>query len=450
MSGSLSIRNNHLYYVDATGGDDNNSGHHADDAWQTIAKVNASTFQPGDMILFKRGETWAGTQLTVSGSGASGMPITFSDYGSGDLPQITGPDTATQTIYSSGKNYLAFSNLEIVGSASSNHCLRIQDGGHDITIANCIIHDAGLLYGISVRGVASDTYNLRITGCTVYGCDENGIAVSNPTGYSDIPTDVEIDNNIVYSNGTSTASDHGIYCNFDTGSVHDNICYDNAGAGIKLNSARDVIVERNVSYSTTLGAQQYGFFMDKEADPAANSGNILRNNVVYNTVFGMWINPIATANYYYHNTFVNLSNAGKTNGYGIRFSDGTSNQVFKNNIIYQDSAVVGTFKAAYRIITAGDEANNTFDYNCVRCEDTLRFAEVGASLYTFAEWQALTGSPDANSLNSDPVFVTEYTNLHLQSSSPCRNAGEDLDVADDYDGVARDDTPDIGAYEYVA
>jgi hypothetical protein len=53
-------------------------------------------------------------------------------------------------------------------------------------------------------------------------------------------------------------------------------------------------------------------------------------------------------------------------------------------------------------------------------------------------------------LNSDPVFVTNWTNLHLQTTSPCKNAGATgLGVTDDYDGVTRDAAPDIGAYEFV-
>lgn len=75
------------YYVDATSGNDDNDGMSA--PWQTIAKVNASMFLPGDKILFKRGETWRET-LTVPSSGAVGSPITFGAYGSGSLPKIYG------------------------------------------------------------------------------------------------------------------------------------------------------------------------------------------------------------------------------------------------------------------------------------------------------------------------------------------------------------------------
>jgi hypothetical protein len=78
------------YYVDATNGLDNNAGTSENSAWKTIAKINASKFNPGDQILFKSGETWRGTVLTVPSSGASGNPITFSNYGSGAQPIISG------------------------------------------------------------------------------------------------------------------------------------------------------------------------------------------------------------------------------------------------------------------------------------------------------------------------------------------------------------------------
>ena len=44
------------YYVDATNGNDSNNGLLPATPWKTIAKVNASRFNPGDQILFKREE----------------------------------------------------------------------------------------------------------------------------------------------------------------------------------------------------------------------------------------------------------------------------------------------------------------------------------------------------------------------------------------------------------
>jgi hypothetical protein len=78
------------YYIDATNGSDSNTGTDPATPWQTIEKVNTSTFQPGDSILFKRGEIWRETLNVVSGS--AGSPITYGSYGSGDQPEINGAD----------------------------------------------------------------------------------------------------------------------------------------------------------------------------------------------------------------------------------------------------------------------------------------------------------------------------------------------------------------------
>ncbi|MFH1931761.1 MAG: right-handed parallel beta-helix repeat-containing protein [Pseudomonadota bacterium] len=79
------------YYVNASNGNNNNDGLSPSTAWKTIAKVNSSNFQPGDYILFKRGEIWR-EQLIVRSSGNSGNPISFEAYGSGDKPVINGTD----------------------------------------------------------------------------------------------------------------------------------------------------------------------------------------------------------------------------------------------------------------------------------------------------------------------------------------------------------------------
>jgi uncharacterized repeat protein (TIGR02059 family) len=94
------------YYVDYTGGSDLNNGLTTATAWKTVAKVNSSfpSFVPGDMILFKRGETFTGT-LTVTKSGISGNPITFGAYGSGADPVLTGFTTLTPWVSEGGNIY---------------------------------------------------------------------------------------------------------------------------------------------------------------------------------------------------------------------------------------------------------------------------------------------------------------------------------------------------------
>jgi len=77
------------YYVDATGGDDANDGTSPDFAWKTLDRVNAGRFEPGDSVLFKRGQVWRGL-LEFPSSGSEGLPITISAYGAGARPAING------------------------------------------------------------------------------------------------------------------------------------------------------------------------------------------------------------------------------------------------------------------------------------------------------------------------------------------------------------------------
>lgn len=80
-----------VYYVDATNGRDSYDGRSPSSAWKTIAKVNNTNFQPGDSVLFKRGEEWR-EALIARSSGTSNNPITFSAYGNGARPVINGAD----------------------------------------------------------------------------------------------------------------------------------------------------------------------------------------------------------------------------------------------------------------------------------------------------------------------------------------------------------------------
>ncbi|MBF8187328.1 discoidin domain-containing protein [Nonomuraea sp. K274] len=69
------------YFVDATNGHDDASGTSRETAWSSLAKVNATTFRPGDRILLKAGEQWQDEQLWPKGSGGAGKPIIISAYG---------------------------------------------------------------------------------------------------------------------------------------------------------------------------------------------------------------------------------------------------------------------------------------------------------------------------------------------------------------------------------
>ncbi len=98
------------YYVDATAGAATNTGTAENQAYQTIATVNALALKPGDRVLLKAGEHWHET-LTCAWSGKSGRPIQFGKYGSGSNPLIYGADPITGWDVHGGNVYKVQINL---------------------------------------------------------------------------------------------------------------------------------------------------------------------------------------------------------------------------------------------------------------------------------------------------------------------------------------------------
>ncbi len=81
------------YYFSPWSGDDTRTSAEAQSAstpWKSTSKLNTffSSLQPGDSVLFKRGETFYGS-ITISKSGIKGSPIVIGAYGTGNRPVIT-------------------------------------------------------------------------------------------------------------------------------------------------------------------------------------------------------------------------------------------------------------------------------------------------------------------------------------------------------------------------
>ena len=70
------------------GSSDLNDGNTPATAWATITKVNGETFDPGDQILFNRGDTWTSDPLTIPSDSMS-----LAAYGTGDDPIFNGRDS---------------------------------------------------------------------------------------------------------------------------------------------------------------------------------------------------------------------------------------------------------------------------------------------------------------------------------------------------------------------
>jgi hypothetical protein len=133
------------YYVDPAGSNGNN-GLSPQTAWRTLLKVGISTFQPGDVILFKRDAVW-NEWLTPPSSGVAGNVIKFDAYGNGRPPEFTGryATTASQWTNSSGNVW----QIALSASQPITQLKFVQFGtiwGNSQTAQNLLAHDRDWYY----------------------------------------------------------------------------------------------------------------------------------------------------------------------------------------------------------------------------------------------------------------------------------------------------------------
>ena len=93
------------YYV-ANNGDDDDTGTSPSSPWQTVARVNTASLEPGDRVLFRRGDEWY-EALTITTSGEAGKPILFGAYGTGPRPRILGSIRLTEWSHVSGNIWVS-------------------------------------------------------------------------------------------------------------------------------------------------------------------------------------------------------------------------------------------------------------------------------------------------------------------------------------------------------
>jgi hypothetical protein len=83
------------FFVDSEAGRDDRDGLAAERAWQSLARVNSAELAPGDTVRFRRGGSWRGSLIPVSGNEAAA--VTYTSYGDGPKPLILGSLSRNQT-----------------------------------------------------------------------------------------------------------------------------------------------------------------------------------------------------------------------------------------------------------------------------------------------------------------------------------------------------------------
>lgn len=435
----------------------------------------------------------------ISTGGTVGNPIIYQNY-QNDVVTITG--TGFSANYSNlitivDTSYIIIKGLilENLTGVSPNGVLILSNASAaklsnasaannvtDITLNNLTLRNIGFTtnastvpssssdnaHGIQVYGqgttAATAIKNIVIENCNVHnlvtGYSESVTINGNVDGFS-------ILNNSVYDNtniGISIAGNYGTSGNATldharNGTVSGNITYNNISpvansAGIYCDGCQNTTIERNTSHNNTVG-------IEVGCEQNGSTDNVtVKNNFVYqNTYTGIGVGGYTTSttgivnnstinnNTFYHNG----QNDGSAQGQ-IAISK-TSNCQFFNNIIYSDSDA-----NLLLFIDNITPVDFTMDYNdFYTTSGAIANAKVSDHWNTesYAAYKSSTGN-DVNSIFANPLLVNTSTlpfDIHLQSASPCINAGNPsytpASTEKDFYGDNRvNGIMDIGAVEY--
>jgi len=477
------------YYVSRAEGNDSYNGLSptyqggSNGPWLTIRKVNSSwsSYQPGDSILFKRGDSWITGQneairIRKSGSAAGGY-ITFGAYGSGQKPIISHNATVDYPVVyliENNTSYIIIENLNLraepAGSGFSG-----RPGCHHIIVRYCDVSASGYV-GISSDYI--DTYEFAYNNVDVEGTvgiyiggssttkTTNGwvhhntvnggtdcISIHEGEGYNPGPNHVVEYNTLGWAAQPNENCVDMAFTKLDTIPtglvVRGNICKGSEVGALGLNG-NGTIVEHNFVY--------YGGNQKWEA---LIIGNYSSNFKVRYNIFtdggqpsgaAILFNDIVTNTEIYNNVVCNSSASQRSS---IVIPPANSNITIKNNAFINN--VNGCYLVQYNGTATPANTNSVLDHNCYYSTlgDANKFY-AGGTHYNFATWKS-TWNQDAHSKFENPQFVNESgnysvdTDFAISQTSPCFDSGTNVSLTQDYFGntVPQNNAPEIGVYEFL-
>jgi len=450
--------NGDSYYV-ATNGNDTSGDGSEGSPWRTI-QHGVNQLSAGDTLYVKAGTYDEGGTLTISSSGVATNYITVRSYPGDD---VTIDASSHSTGIRISGSYIRFKGFELIGGTGSG----IIVSGHDCIIEDNIVRDVKTLtsaphgyWAITLSGYSNPACrNHTVQNNDIYVVEPGATSAGSTSGpgivFEESYGGHVIRYNNIYFTGTTnvhgrdginntpnfeyedTVRDSDIYGNYIEGATDDGISLDGNSCNVRVWNNTITGTAMGVSIAPVIIGPAYIFrnvFYDPEEHWVGSCGGFKEGESGDGHV------------YVYHNTIAydvcnSIGNYG-FNNYGG--SEWFSNVFSRNNIIFTDGPIVGTYFPCPDMDY--DLMYDTFD----NTSKSYWAKWNGNSYGSLNSFNSGTGQ-EAHGVAGQPTFVDRANgDFSLANGSPGIDQGvliygfNDANSPWPYKGS----TPDIGAFEY--
>jgi hypothetical protein len=499
------------FYIDSTGGSDNNTGLSWDQAFKSLAKADsAKVILAGGASTVYLDGTFRETllvpkdSLTYDGdSGRTGRTIITGSNVVEGWSLVLGKSYTYKNDIAINPRYVCFENEILLQNVSSVNAVEYTAGS--------FYWNSGILYLHTINGdnpaVNGKTYEAGArTECIIIGPEIvntgrkniiiQDLTVKNSAGEGGIRMGgivMQGTNNLVQRVTSTYCWPHGLsFYNYCTNSViqdcviensgspfvmfgfsncHDNtlrrtifrngigagtlscllMSHDNGGAGAPYNMTVENCEFYNDDLSTFKLIYCYGRYGH------LLNGYVFRNNIFHGFSKSAIQFDYCTNAHIYNNVFYDINSDAK-----ILCTFATDISLFNNtlygltsqfavNLTNNSTGFTAKNNIIYSdkcvIVSGNSGTNSDFDFNNYFFTSIKPFTW-GTIDYTFAKWKDNSGH-DMNSLTADPLFVDpDHGDYRLKDTSPCIGSGiVEGASSSDILGIIRGTPPDLGAYE---
>ncbi len=373
--------------------------------------------------------------------------------------------------------------MEIDGALTADYAINNNLIG-STTTANSIQYTGSTANQVGITGMflgtSGATYNTNVYNNTIQNITNTGTAAVGTTGtisgIYDLSSSLgSITTNTIANINTAVATTQdimGVYmANTTAGQtvannyIHDlsntyaaatatdiyGIYYSGPTTGVNTISANAIY---NLTLnSTNTGSNIYGLYINSGVATTSNNMITLGNSVTMGyAISGIYQNSATAANNHYFNSIYIGGAAAAAGSNTNAFFSKTATHTIENNIFYNartQAAGAGNHYA----INVQTKTGVTSNYNDLLSSVAANLGSVngGGGALTYANWQAAAPAGDANSINTNPSFLSPTAatpDLHISSASAVISLGlNGLGIAVDFDGNARNNPPSMGADE---